>query len=73
MDNPDYTARIRVALRVLSALYNIGGPAGCEDVAAVRQWAGDKSLSDADAAIAVIEREIYTRKTGGAAGGSALS
>ena len=60
MDNKS-AARIKVALRVLAAYSRIGDPANIDEIHLVKIWCGDESLSDAEAAIAVINRELPHR------------
>lgn len=56
--DPGNTARILTALRVLAAFYKLGQTATMEDIANVRRWAGDESLSPMDAAASVVRREL---------------
>jgi len=58
------TSRMQTALRVLSTHCKLGETATPEDVEKVRSWAGDETLSPADAAAVIVWRELEERHGG---------
>ena len=58
------TSRMQTALRVLSTHCKLGETATPEDVEKVRSWAGDETLSPADAAAVIVWRELEERRDG---------
>ena len=58
------TSRMQAALRVLSTHCKLGETATPEDVENVRSWAGDESLSPAEAAAVIVWRELEERHCG---------
>jgi hypothetical protein len=58
------TSRMQTALRVLSTHSKLGEMATPEDVENVRSWAGDETLSPAEAAAVIVWRELEERHGG---------